>query len=53
MRIALGDLRLDRIVVVYPGDRRYPLADHVEVIPLVELTDPTSDAAGMFKKRRR
>jgi predicted AAA+ superfamily ATPase len=53
MRIALGDLRLDRIVVVYPGDRRYPLADHVEVIPLVELTDPTSDAAGIFKKRRR
>jgi predicted AAA+ superfamily ATPase len=53
MRIALGDLRLDRLVVVYPGDRRYALADHVEVVPLVELTDSAGDAAGVFKKRRR
>ena len=37
MRIALNDLKLDRLVVVYPGERRYALADRVEVIPLVEL----------------
>jgi hypothetical protein len=53
IRIALGDLRLDRVVVVYPGNRSYGLADHVEVVPLVELTDPGWDAAGLFKKRRR
>ena len=37
MRIALEDLKLDRLVVVYPGERRYPLGDRVEVLPLVDL----------------
>ena len=50
MRIALNDLKLDRLVVVYPGERRYALTDRVEVIPLVELVE---DGASMFKKRRR
>jgi predicted AAA+ superfamily ATPase len=53
MRIALGDLRLDRIVVVYPGDRRYALADHVDVVPLFELAGSAGDAAGIFKRRRQ
>jgi uncharacterized protein DUF4143 len=52
MRIALNDLKLDRLVVVYPGDRRYALADRVEVVPLVELVDTGGDAARVFKKRR-
>jgi hypothetical protein len=37
MRTALGDLRLDRLVVVYPGERRYALAERVEVVPLQVL----------------
>jgi predicted AAA+ superfamily ATPase len=53
MRIALDDLRLDRLVVVYPSERRYALADRVEVIPLAELADPDGDAASLFKRRRR
>jgi predicted AAA+ superfamily ATPase len=53
MRIALHDLKLDRLVVVYPGDRRYALADRVEVIPLVELVAAGADGAGLFKRRRR
>jgi uncharacterized protein len=53
MRIALDDLKLDRLVVVYPGDRRYLLGDRVEVIPLTELADPGSPAANLFKKTRR
>ena len=53
IRIALVDLRLDRIVVVYPGDRRYALSNEVEVAPLVELTDPKENAAGIFKRWRR
>lgn len=53
MRIALSDLMLDRLVVVYPGDRRYALADRVEVIPLVELVGVEKNSASMFKKRRR
>lgn len=37
MRIALEDLKLDRLIVVYPGDRAYRLADRIEVIPLLDL----------------
>ena len=37
MRISLTDLELDRLVVIYPGTRRYSLAEGVEVLPLVEL----------------
>jgi len=33
MRIALEDLQLDHLTVVYPGDRSYPLADRVAVVP--------------------
>jgi hypothetical protein len=51
MRIALEDLKLDRLIVVYPGDRRYTLADHVDVIPLIELVAGEADAEGLFKKR--
>ena len=36
-RIALADLKLDRLVVVYPGASRYSLADRMEAIPLAEL----------------
>ena len=53
MRIALADLKLDRLVVVYPGERRYALADSVEVIPLVDLADPGADPVSLFGKRRR
>lgn len=38
MRIAMADLRLDRLVVVYPGNERYPLSPLVEVVPLAQLT---------------
>ncbi len=34
MQIALTDLALDHLTVIYPGDRPYPLADHVSVVPL-------------------
>jgi predicted AAA+ superfamily ATPase len=37
MRTALEDLRLDRLVVIYPGERRYALAEQVEVVPLMDL----------------
>jgi predicted AAA+ superfamily ATPase len=39
MRIALSDLKLDRLIVAYPGTTRYPLADKVEAVPLPELVD--------------
>ncbi len=43
MKVALADLKLDRLTVVYPGDRRYALAERVSVMPARELCD--ADAA--------
>ena len=37
MRIALHDLELDRLHVVYPGDRRYSLAANVDVVPIADF----------------
>jgi predicted AAA+ superfamily ATPase len=42
MRTALEDLRLDFLLVVYPGTQRYPLAAQVEVVPLSMLAHPVS-----------
>jgi len=53
MRIALNDLKLDRLVVVYPGERCHTLADRVEVIPLAEIVAAGGGAASLFKKPRR
>ncbi|MGH7942458.1 MAG: ATP-binding protein [Limisphaerales bacterium] len=39
MRIALEDLKLDELRVVYPGKKRYTLAKKVEVVPLAELVN--------------
>jgi predicted AAA+ superfamily ATPase len=46
MRIALTDLKLDALYVVYPGRRRYPLADRVEAVPLTALLPPSASAGG-------
>lgn len=37
MRSALHDLSLDALYVVYPGERRYAIADEVTVVPLEEF----------------
>jgi hypothetical protein len=37
MRIALEDLKLDALYVVYPGLHRYALAPNVEAVPLTAL----------------
>lgn len=37
IRIALADLGLRRVAVVYPGTKRFPLADQVEAVPLSQL----------------
>jgi len=39
MRIALVDLKLDELNVVYPGEKRYSLAKKIEVVPLSELVN--------------
>ena len=45
MRIALDDLKLERIAVLYPGTQRYPLAERVDAAPLEALVD---GMAGLF-----
>jgi predicted AAA+ superfamily ATPase len=45
MRIALADLKLDRLFVVYPGATGYRLATNVDVVPIARLP-ATLDAAG-------
>jgi hypothetical protein len=42
IRIALEDLGLERVVVVYPGERRYPITDSVEALPLRDLVGAPS-----------
>ena len=39
MRIALTDLKLDALHVVYPGSQRYPLADKVTAVPLAQIVN--------------
>ena len=42
MRIALEDLGLERMAVVYPGPKRFPLSEQVEVVPLDAVRSPGS-----------
>ncbi len=37
MRIAMADLKLDELRVIYPGSKAYPLADSIQVQPLESL----------------
>ena len=37
MRVALSDLRLDELWVIYPGSRRYELHERVTALPFAEL----------------
>lgn len=45
MRIAKDDLKLEKIIVVYPGKRRYEIAKNIHAIPLQEIAD---GASGIF-----
>ena len=42
MRNALVDLGLERVAVIYPGAKRYPLGESVEAVPLKALAVPGS-----------
>jgi hypothetical protein len=41
MRIAMADLKLDALFVLYPGVKRYALADRIEVLPAASVADFT------------
>ena len=48
MRIALEELQLEQIAVVYPGTKRYSLEKRAAVVPLEAVADGMK---GMFPKR--
>lgn len=50
MRIALTDLKLDQLVVVYPGTRSYELGVKVKVIPVSAIA--TEGIGGIVPARR-
>jgi hypothetical protein len=50
MRIALADLKLDQLTVVYPGSQSYELGPQVRVLPLDTII--VSGAASLMRKRR-
>lgn len=39
MHSALSDLKLDRLAVVHPGDKAYPMAEKVAAVPLAAIGD--------------
>jgi len=46
MHIALKDLSLERIWVVYPGEDRYPMHERIEALPLREIHRISAEALG-------
>jgi len=42
IRIALEDLKLKYVIVLYPGAQRFPLANQVEAVPLQTLAEGVS-----------
>jgi hypothetical protein len=50
MRIALADLKLEQLTVVYPGSQSYELGPQVRVLPLDTII--VSGAASLMRKRR-
>ncbi len=40
IRIALDDLGLERVAIVYPGTQRFAVADRVEAVPVETLAEP-------------
>ena len=51
MRIAFRDLGLQRLAVVYPGERRYSLDKNIDVVPLHDVADVISAASNRGKAR--
>jgi uncharacterized protein len=53
MHITAKDLRLDHLWVVYPGSRRYPLADRITALPLIEIDQLAASASPPNPKTAR
>lgn len=53
MRIAMQDLKLEQLVVFYPGAKRYSLAEKVTVLPLAALASSNVDEIFPVRRHRR
>jgi len=53
MRIALTDLGLEHLTVLYPGDLRYDLDRRVTVVPLAQIASGKVDVVAMGPTRRK
>ena len=50
MRIALEDLQLEHIAVIYPGSMRYPLAERITAVPLQDIGELANDPNIVFRQ---
>ena len=53
MRIALEDLRLDHLTVLYPGEREYTLSEKVTVVPVTVLAASSSTVPWRRRRARK
>ncbi|HKZ54151.1 MAG TPA: ATP-binding protein [Anaerolineales bacterium] len=53
MRVAVEDLQLERLTVLYPGDVAYPLSEHVTVLPLAQLGSREAESLLLGRHRRK
>jgi len=53
MRIALADLKLDHLTVLYPGERSYTLAERVTVMPLTAIAEGNAGALFPVSRKKR
>ena len=52
MQIALEDLKLEQIAVVYPGTRHYTLSDRITVVPLAAIVKHGFNALFPLRRKR-
>jgi predicted AAA+ superfamily ATPase len=50
MHVALADLRLDHLFVVYPGDVRYPLLPNASAMPIADVASVQEVIAGVARR---
>jgi hypothetical protein len=53
MKIAMEDLRLEQVVVLYPGTRRYDIADKIAAVPLASVAGDPEELFPRLRGRAR
>jgi hypothetical protein len=53
IRVSMDDLRLEQVIVLYPGTARYTIADRVEAVPLATVAGDPAEVFPRLRARRR